>query len=155
MKIQVGPWARNGARRFTGEVPESILELDREAYIRPNGPVTYDVRANLADGELLVRGRLCAEFTLACAMCGRNFTYCVNVRDFIRSVPVANEHEVIDLTGDAREDILLALPFNALCSPDCKGLCARCGADLNRKACGCAAKKAEARVSAFDQVRIR
>ncbi|NLE68230.1 MAG: DUF177 domain-containing protein [Lentisphaerae bacterium] len=155
MKIQVGAWARKGTRRFTGEVPASVLDLDREAYVQPNGPVAYDVRANLAEGELLVRGRLDAEFTLACARCGRDFAFRVQVRDFVRSVPAPNENEVIDLTGDVREDILLSLPFNALCSPDCKGLCARCGADLNRRACRCATAEAKTRSSAFDQVRIR
>lgn len=155
MKIQVGAWARNEERQFTGEVPESVLDIDREKYVLPKGPITYDVRVSLADGELLVRGQLQAAFTLLCSRCGKNFMFRLKIRDFVRSIPVATDHEVIDLTADVREDILLSLPFNALCSSECKGLCAKCGADLNKKMCKCAVTEGETRVSAFDQVRIR
>lgn len=155
MQIQIGAWARKEERRFTGEVPAAVLDMDKEAYVQTKGPIVYDVRANLADGELLVRGRLQAAFTMACSRCGRDFTCRVKVGDFVRSVPVASEHEVIDLTADVREDILLSLPFNALCSPECKGLCAKCGADLNRKKCACVETEGKTRVSAFDQVTIR
>lgn len=36
-----------------------------------------------------------------------------------------------------REDILLNIPVKELCTPDCKGLCPMCGADLNIAACSC------------------
>ena len=35
------------------------------------------------------------------------------------------------------EDVVLSLPMQWLCKPDCKGLCAVCGADLNFGDCGC------------------
>jgi uncharacterized protein len=44
----------------------------------------------------------------------------------------------IDLAKIAREQILLALPMNALCTDGCKGLCSACGKDLNAGECGCA-----------------
>ncbi len=37
----------------------------------------------------------------------------------------------IDLTPLLREELILATPFAPLCRPDCKGLCAVCGEDLN------------------------
>lgn len=43
----------------------------------------------------------------------------------------------IDLAKIAREQILLALPMNALCAEGCKGLCSVCGKDLNAGECGC------------------
>lgn len=39
----------------------------------------------------------------------------------------------IDLTPLLREELILATPFAPLCRPDCKGLCAVCGEDLNRR----------------------
>lgn len=36
-----------------------------------------------------------------------------------------------------REQVLLEVPIRPLCRPDCKGLCPRCGADLNAADCGC------------------
>jgi uncharacterized protein len=44
----------------------------------------------------------------------------------------------IDLRPALREQWLLAAPGFALCREDCKGLCPRCGADLNLGPCGCA-----------------
>ena len=38
----------------------------------------------------------------------------------------------------AREEWLLAVPAFSLCREDCKGLCPRCGADLNERPCDCA-----------------
>ena len=43
----------------------------------------------------------------------------------------------IDLRPAIREQWLLSAPPFALCREDCKGLCARCGADLNAGACSC------------------
>jgi uncharacterized protein len=44
----------------------------------------------------------------------------------------------IDLTAGVQEHLILALPLRPLCRESCKGLCARCGADLNAGPCGCA-----------------
>ncbi len=43
----------------------------------------------------------------------------------------------IELDDDIREEILLSFPAKILCSDSCKGLCARCGADLNTERCRC------------------
>jgi DUF177 domain-containing protein len=37
----------------------------------------------------------------------------------------------IDLTPLLREEVILATPLAPLCRPDCEGLCAVCGRDLN------------------------
>lgn len=46
---------------------------------------------------------------------------------------------VVDVEGLAREALILALPDRVLCALTCKGLCARCGSDLNLGTCGCEA----------------
>lgn len=43
----------------------------------------------------------------------------------------------IDLRDAIQEEVVMALPMTTLCRSDCKGLCARCGADLNQGNCGC------------------
>jgi uncharacterized protein len=45
-------------------------------------------------------------------------------------------HE-LDLRHAVREQWLLAAPAFLECRPDCKGLCPRCGADLNAGPCEC------------------
>lgn len=43
----------------------------------------------------------------------------------------------IRLAQLVEEELLLALPMNPVCFPGCAGLCAGCGADLNRNPCAC------------------
>jgi len=45
--------------------------------------------------------------------------------------------EEADLTGIIAEEISVNSPMQPLCKENCKGLCPSCGANLNRKACGC------------------
>lgn len=53
----------------------------------------------------------------------------------------------IDLGQLIWEVLITALPGAVLCSPDCKGLCPQCGANLNKAPCGC---KKESRDPRFD-----
>lgn len=41
------------------------------------------------------------------------------------------EGDLLDLTPTLRDAVVLALPLNPLCQPDCKGLCATCGERLD------------------------
>ena len=43
----------------------------------------------------------------------------------------------LDLSEQARETLLLEVPMAPHCSEECRGLCPRCGADLNQGLCGC------------------
>src|SRR5215213_1677197 len=49
----------------------------------------------------------------------------------------AYEGDAVDLDELVREQILLALPSRHLCREDCKGLCQKCGANLNDAPCSC------------------
>jgi uncharacterized protein len=52
--------------------------------------------------------------------------------------PVARDATLIDVRAAVREELILALPQYVLCREDCRGLCPRCGKDLNSGPCGCA-----------------
>jgi len=43
----------------------------------------------------------------------------------------------IDLEPDIREEIILDYPIKPLCHMDCKGLCPKCGINLNEGVCNC------------------
>jgi len=47
------------------------------------------------------------------------------------------EESGLELNDVVREQLLLSLPTRTLCQPDCKGLCPRCGQNLNLAACNC------------------
>jgi DUF177 domain-containing protein len=54
---------------------------------------------------------------------------------------------VVDVDGLAREALVLALPAQVVCSEACKGLCSRCGKDLNKGPCGCSEEQIDERWS--------
>ena len=54
----------------------------------------------------------------------------------------------VDLYDLARTAFILGMDTNTLCSEDCKGLCSRCGADLNLGPCSCK-KETDPRLAAL------
>jgi uncharacterized protein len=60
----------------------------------------------------------------------------------------------IDLDPIVREQVLLALPMNAVCREDCKGLCAQCGQNLNEKQCGCETKVTDPRLAPLMNIKL-
>ena len=56
-----------------------------------------------------------------------------------------------DLDPLVTEDIFLELPSKFLCSEDCKGLCPKCGKDLNTGSCSCE-KEIDPRLAALKQL---
>lgn len=57
--------------------------------------------------------------------------------DEIGVYQLSPDSDKIDLSEDAVEYARLAVPMKILCSEDCKGLCIKCGANLNEKSCDC------------------
>jgi len=45
------------------------------------------------------------------------------------------------------DEIIMNLPMKVLCREDCKGICRRCGADLNEGPCGCGAEERPTRMA--------
>ena len=43
----------------------------------------------------------------------------------------------LDIADEVLKSILVDLPMKALCSEDCRGICPRCGKDLNSGVCNC------------------
>lgn len=43
----------------------------------------------------------------------------------------------LDVTKAVCDEIVLSLPGNLLCKDDCKGLCPKCGVNLNEQQCDC------------------
>lgn len=51
----------------------------------------------------------------------------------------------LDLSTPFRERFLLTVPAYPVCGEACRGLCARCGANLNEGDCGCRAEERDPR----------
>lgn len=106
--------------------------------------------------HIRVHGRVATVIRLACSRCladyetelETSFTVFYSKSSKIPSeeeVALAEEDlisasydgEYIDFTNEIEEQVLLEIPYKPLCREDCKGLCVKCGADLNAGDCGC------------------
>ncbi|MBN1675288.1 MAG: DUF177 domain-containing protein [Kiritimatiellae bacterium] len=145
---------RGGRREWEGHEDGAVLGLAEEKGLRVNGAVMYRFTAELAGNDLIVRGRVSAEFVLQCSRCIAFFTLGVEDDDMLQCYAVRAGEEFVDLTDDVREAIILALPSHPVCMPDCKGLCPRCGQDLNKRSCGCSRTPGNGRWNALDGVEL-
>lgn len=59
----------------------------------------------------------------------------------------------LDLSGEVRSAILLSIPMQPLCSPECKGLCPGCGANLNEGQCSCGHRAIDPRWKGLEKLR--
>lgn len=103
---------------------------------------------------------LTAETTLdaVCDRCGREFLQEKRVSySCVLAEELQNEDsdEIVlledgqaDVGELAREAFILEMDTKTLCSEDCKGLCPRCGADLNKGPCSCK-KEVDPRLAAL------
>jgi uncharacterized protein len=115
--------------------------------------VEYD-RSGL---EVFFRGALHGEVLGTCARCLEEYAFRLD-RPFAfvvvpRSAAILRAGQLkeddialsyydgaeIDLTPHVYEEAMLALPTRALCTEECRGLCPRCGANLNLGPCACPA----------------
>lgn len=60
--------------------------------------------------------------------------------------------EEIDVGEIVREMLLLEIPYRYLCSESCKGLCPRCGQNLNVKDCSCPKRSGDSRFSVLKKL---
>lgn len=138
--------------------------LHDEADVSQSTPLAGQVSLLRTNLGILVEGTLAGEVTVACSRCLRLFQLPVTVEledefkptvDVVRGtfLPVEeedaalliNEHHILDIGEVLRQGVLLAVPLQALCRPDCAGLCQMCGKDLNEGPCGCPAAESDPR----------
>lgn len=97
-----------------------------------------------------VRGEVTGSARSVCHRCLGSFERPVTAAFNLtlqRGGPVESDDEVVaipetaaefDVTPRVREAVALEEPIQLLCTPGCRGLCPRCGADRNAGDCGCA-----------------
>ena len=106
-------------------------------------------------GQLRVRGRYTVEILAQCHRCLARVRYPLAAEFdlFYRPASDAPEEEEVkigaqdadvgfyedglELEDILREQILLALPMQRVCSETCKGICPGCGKNRNETACDC------------------
>ena len=57
------------------------------------------------------------------------------------------EDKKLDLLAPVEEEIMLEMPSRTLCKEDCRGLCQKCGKNLNEGDCDCCKKEVDPRLA--------
>jgi uncharacterized protein len=57
------------------------------------------------------------------------------------------EDKKLDLLPCVEEEIMLEMPSRTLCKEDCRGLCQKCGKNLNEGDCDCDKKEVDPRLA--------
>ncbi len=127
-----------------GTESADVLELppDADPPLTPAGDISYRLSAVMAGADLIVTGSASVPLTTVCARCLDDVRVTVSVKNLCFHFEKVKDLEV-DLTEDVREELLLAVPSCFYCSPDCKGICPMCGANLNHETCSCGDAPAE------------
>ena len=90
----------------------------------------------------------CAEVTVRDFTLPITYTLVTELNDEDNDDFLVVENMRLDVDELIRSDVLLSLPSKYLCKEDCKGLCSKCGANLNLGACQCP-KEVDPRLSAL------
>lgn len=134
------------------------------------GPAAVQLCYYRAGLELFFSGRAVGPVLGSCARCLEAFTFRLEVPYAFVLVPHGQRgggdaqedvnlsyyrgHEV-DPWPLIREQVVLSLPMQPLCNPDCRGLCSSCGTNLNTSACRCALSPPQPRFAAVSAYRPR
>jgi len=121
-------------------------------------PVVVEGGVRNTAGILDLEMTASSELDAMCDRCGKEFLQdkqipysCVlaeEVQNEANDEIVVLEDGKVDLEDLARTAFILGMDTKTLCSEDCKGLCSRCGADLNLGPCSCK-KEVDPRLAAL------
>jgi uncharacterized protein len=102
-------------------------------------PVVIDARFESVMDGVLVTAEVEVPVSAECGRCldPVELQLAVPVQELYAYEPDPEDPDALTLSGDTldlepvvRDAVVLALPMNPLCDPDCPGLCATCGARL-------------------------
>ena len=130
------------------QMPFSFKEFQGEKI--DNSPTLDLTLTNIGKGKAIITGKAVLEFTLPCDRCLTPVKQIVEI-EFDREVlapellideelkedqSFVEEYE-LDLEALLTEELQMAWPTKILCSEECKGICKKCGKNLNEGKCEC------------------
>lgn len=163
------------AARFDVELKPGDLEF-LDPKLRQAGPLKAAGKVELvtaAIGEIRVNGHISVQMEADCDRCLEPARFPIDTdfelyyRPVIESTQPSQEVAIdeseaemgfydgdgIELNDVLREDVLLELPMQRVCTPACKGICPVCGQNRNQKDCGCHAEAADDRWASLKELR--
>ncbi|MEC4676619.1 MAG: DUF177 domain-containing protein [Nitrospirota bacterium] len=151
------------------DIPDEGLTLDIEEKLGIENhtivsPVATHLELLRTAQEIIINGRLKVDLELQCGRCLKTFIKTLDVPLAVIYHPIEDMRmerqclkndemdmgfytdNTLDLKEMLAEQILLNLRMKPLCNKGCKGMCPRCGCDLNTAACACEKKEIDPRL---------
>ncbi len=135
MKIDINKIPLEGAV-LEEEVSASALDLETDIVKFP-GPLKIRAEVSRITNAVTVDLSLAGFMHLNCSRCLSEFD-CGLKKKIRLNYQVDKSTTIIDLDQDIKEEIILDYPIKPLCNTGCKGLCPKCGKNLNEGGCHCA-----------------
>lgn len=144
-------------KSLTFQFSMDLSDLDFNGLRPVNEPVTAEGSVRNTAGMLELSLRVRTVLDCICDRCAKQFRKekevfyeCVLAEEkqdeTNEDIVLLESGEFVDLEELARTVFVLEMDTKTLCSEDCKGLCTRCGADLNLGPCSCK-KEADPRLA--------
>lgn len=165
MNIDLNSFEREKA--IDGTLAAEAVDLDVEHAVIAE-PVKITATFSKVDGGVNLTGRLNGSVQIDCDRCVEPIMRQFDIDLDLEFVPAEQlesgadlelhsadmkldtlERGQLDLSAIAREQILLDLPHQFFCRPECKGLCEKCGANLNLGSCECSDEEIDPRWAAL------
>lgn len=163
LRVDLGQVHRDGSVLLEARVPsDSGLWHDSELTWAEDVDLRLSV-AYAGTGEVVVRGGVRGVLAQECRRCLRPVTS--RVAEELTMVFVSEPADEdggdgdtypfdaagveLDLSSAVREELILAINPYVVCGPECRGLCPKCGANLNEESCDCAEVEADPRWEAL------
>ena len=162
------------------EMPDAfdvLSEIKSQSGVEFVGAIRFELKAYRVGELIVVDGRFKTPVRFTCVRCLSEFetdltadfklTYTRKTESSDRKPDAAemalNSDEIgllsfsglhIDLRPALQEELIMALPMRPLCQPSCKGLCPRCGANLNQGDCECRKQKGHPKFAVLKNLKI-
>jgi len=158
------------------DIPEDGLDIAFEdafdsGPFKAISPVKTSLHVDKFSSEVLIRGEVKAILELQCSRCLRLFPRDTDIEVQVVYHPLEDlsdeeRHEVKDdeldmgfYSGDeldirelVKEQIILSVPIKPLCGEACRGICPKCGTDLNADACSCKEAGVDPRLAVLKEI---
>ncbi len=148
MKVDISDITRvNGASLALSFLEDKIVGMQLMDGYKISKPISFNGNLTNMNGILELDGRLETGYKVRCFRCLGEIERQLAIEVFESIVNGKSEIDELDAytyTGNFLEldkiiedNIILNFPMRQVCTQDCKGLCQKCGANLNEGPCSC------------------
>ncbi|MCC8045699.1 MAG: DUF177 domain-containing protein [Clostridiales bacterium] len=134
---------------------EVLIELEVLSYrfgdfrIIQKQPGTLEIEKK-DEQKLVISGAFDLDVEFPCARCLKSVSRRLEIRPELELDLKENDYiegYILDVDQLIHDEALLVWPERVLCQDDCKGLCPKCGRDLNEGPCNCADAPSDPRMA--------